>query len=509
MTRQTPVRHASTHVVVVGAGPTGLLLACELRRSQVQVVVVERLASPMTESRASQLSTLTAELLHERGFDSLLEEAGREPGAHFGGLPFDLAGLDSAYAGNWKVPQYRTESVLGQRAEMLGATVLRAHELTGMTELADHVVCEVRDPEGGELRIRARYAVGCDGARSTVRRLCGFTSLATEPTKEMLRADVTGIGIRDRRFERLERGLAVAGTRDGVTRVMVYAAGQAVTGRTEPPRFPEVIRLWEKVTGEDISGGNAIWIDSFDNAMGQACSYRRGRVLLAGDAAHWHMPIGGQALNVGLQDAVNLGWKLAGSVHGWAAPGLLDSYHAERHPVAARVLRYVAAQEIVLFGGAEIEPMRAVLSELIGLGQVRRHLARVVSGLDDRYGPPESALAGRRIANVALRTESGSAVTAGLLAGTKPAIVRLTPRADGARETPALPGGIPVRMVHATAENDPFPGITTILVRPDGYVAWAGNDEDLGLAIGQWFGVPSASGDDGRLEHDLLARETE
>ena len=127
---------------------------------------------------------------------------------------------------------------------------------------------------------------------------------------------------------------------------MVHAAGQAAIGRTAPPRFHEVARLWEKVTGEDISGGNAIWIDSFDNAMGQADSYRRGRVLLAGDAAHWHLPIGGQALNVGLQDAVNLGWKLAGTVDGWAAPGLLDSYHAERHAVAARVLDYVAAQEI-------------------------------------------------------------------------------------------------------------------------------------------------------------------
>jgi 2-polyprenyl-6-methoxyphenol hydroxylase-like FAD-dependent oxidoreductase len=138
------------------------------------------------------------------------------------------------------------------------------------------------------------------------------------------------------------------------------------------------------VTGEDISGGTAIWLDSFDNSMGQADSYRRGRVLLAGDAAHWHMPIGGQALNVGLQDAVNLGWKLAGTVHGRAAPGLLDSYHAERHPAAARVLDYVAAQEVLLLGGTEIEPLRAVLAELIGLAEVRDHLARVVSNLDGR-----------------------------------------------------------------------------------------------------------------------------
>jgi 2-polyprenyl-6-methoxyphenol hydroxylase-like FAD-dependent oxidoreductase len=273
--------------------------------------------------------------------------------------------------------------VLGERAERLGATLLRAHELTGITDLSDHVVCEVRGPDT-DLRIKARYVVGCDGAGSTVRRLHGFTSSVTPATKELLRADVTGVEIRDRRFERLEAGFAVAATRDGVTRVMVHAAGQGITERTGPPEFGEVVRRWEKVTGEDISGGTAIWLDSFDNSMGQADSYRRGRVLLAGDAAHWHMPIGGQALNVGLQDAVNLGWKLAGTVHGRAAPGLLDSYHAERHPAAARVLDYVAAQEVLLLGGTEIEPLRAVLAELIGLAEVRDHLARVVSNLDGR-----------------------------------------------------------------------------------------------------------------------------
>ena len=443
---------AAGRVVIVGAGPVGLLLACELSRARVPVIIVERLASPMTESRASQLTTLTAELLHERGFDALLGEAAHEPRAHFGGLGFDLSGLDSEYAGNWKVPQYRTEAVLGERAEELGATLLRAHELTEITELSDHVVCEVQGP-AGHLRIQARYVVGCDGARSAVRRLCGFGVSATAATKELLRADVTGISIRDRRFERLEAGFAVAAARDGVTRVMVHAAGQGVTERTGPPEFGEVVRLWEKVTGEDISGGNAVWLDSFDNAMGQADSYRRGRILLAGDAAHWHMPIGGQALNVGLQDAVNLGWKLAGTMNGWAAPGLLDSYHGERHPVAARVLDDVAAQEVLLLGGAEIEPLRAVLSELTGLGQVRAHLARAASNLGDRYGPPRSLLAGRRIANLRLRMES-------------------------ARST--------IPAIHAIDEEGSLPGITTILLRPDGYVAWADDsEEDLDQAIGK------------------------
>jgi 2-polyprenyl-6-methoxyphenol hydroxylase-like FAD-dependent oxidoreductase len=459
-------------VVIVGAGPVGLLLACEAGRAGVPVIIVERLANPMTESRAGQLTALTAELLHERGFDALLDEAAHEPRAHFGGLGFDLSTLDSEYAGNWKVPQYRTEAVFGERAKELGVTLLRAHELTEVTEREDDVVCGIHGPNG-RLRIHARYLVGCDGAQSTVRRSCGFPVTATAATKELLRADLTGVRIRDRRFERLEAGFAVASTRDGVTRVMVHAAGQGVTERSGPPEFAEVVKLWEKVTGEDISGGTAVWLNAFDNSLGQADSYRRGRVLLAGDAAHWHMPIGGQALNVGLQDAVNLGWKLAGTVHGWAAPGLLDSYHEERHAVAKRVLDHVAAQELVLIGGPEFEPLRTVLAEMTGLGQARAHLAGVASNLGDRYGPPESPIVGRRIANLRLRTGSGPLRAT----GTEPVLVRLTPSA-GTTDRSGLP------TIHATDRDGALPGVTTILLRPDGYVAWAGDsEEDLDLAI--------------------------
>ncbi|MFD4413394.1 FAD-dependent monooxygenase [Streptomyces sp. NPDC058475] len=374
---------AAGRIVIVGAGPVGLLLACELRRARVPVVVVERLAAPMTESRASQLTTLTAELLHERGFDALLAEAAHEPRTHFGGLGFELSAVDSAYGGHWKLPQYRTEAALGERAVELGATVLRAHELTEITERSDDVVCGIQGPDG-RLPIRAEYVVGCDGAHSTVRRLAGFPVTATAATKELLRADLTGLRIRDRRFERLDGGFAVAATRDGVTRVMVHVFGAEVAERSGPPGFGEVVQAWERVTGEDISGATPVWLDAFDNAEGQADSYRRGRILLAGDAAHWHPPVGGQALNIGLQDAVDLGRKLAETLHGRAAPGLLDTYHDERHPVAARVLDHVAAQEQLMLGGPEIEPLRAVLSELIGLDQVRTHLTAMASNLDQR-----------------------------------------------------------------------------------------------------------------------------
>jgi len=486
--REAAVREVTTEVAVVGAGPVGLMLACELRRAHVPVIAVDRLATPMTESRASQLTTLTAELLHERGFDGLLEETTREPRAHFGGLSFDLSGTGSAYSGNWKVPQYRTESVLGERARRLGATVLRAHELTGISPAGEQVSCEIRGP-AEDVRLLARYVVGCDGAGSTVRRLGGFAVAATSATKELIRADVTGLDIRDRRFERLDGGFAVASTRGGVTRVMVHAFGQEVRERTAPPDFAEVVSLWRKVTGEDISGGNAIWIDAFDNATGLAGCYRRGPVFLAGDAAHWHMPIGGQALNVGLQDAVNLGWKLAAEVNGWAPPHLLDSYHDERHAVAARVLSYVAAQEMLMLGGTELEPLRSVFVELIGLDQARAHLARVVSGLDDAYPADDSPLAGRRLAGLRLRDESGSVVTAGELAGTEPVVLVLEPAANGAAGGIDLAGGFQIRVIHAIPETWTFPEVTRILMRPDGYVIWAGQDDsELSKAIRRWFG---------------------
>ena len=449
----------------------------------------------MTESRASQLTTLTAEMLHERGFDSLLDEATPEPRAHFGGLSFDLSCTDSPYAGNWKVPQYRTERVLGERAQRLGATILRAHELTSITASSDQVSCNVRGP-GGNLRLLARYLVGCDGATSSVRRQCGFAASTTSATKELLRADIIGLQIPDRRFDRLDGGFAVASTRDGVTRVMVHAFGQQVHERATAPEFPEVVSLWRQVTGEDISGGTAIWVDAFDNSTGLVDSYRRGSVFVAGDAAHWHMPIGGQALNVGLQDAVNLGWKLAAAVNGWAPPGLLDSYHQERHPVAARVLRYVAAQEMLMLGSSEIGPLRALFSEIIGLGQARGHLARVVSGLDDRYanGTEDSSLAGgrlagRRLAGLRLRDESGTAMTAGDLVGTEPVVLVFEPPANGAAGGIDLSSGFQIRTIHAIPEGGATLGATRILMRPDGYVIWAGDDPaELRKVIDQWLG---------------------
>ncbi|WP_370949748.1 FAD-dependent monooxygenase [Amycolatopsis sp. cg5] len=348
----------SAGVAIVGAGPVGLLLAGDLREAGVPVIVVERLPEPMTESRATQLTSRSASLLRARGLESLLTDT--ESKAHFGGLSFEL---DSPL---WKVPQPRTEAALTKRAFDLGVSLLRSHTLTG---IGDHL--EVDGPLG-TVAIESEHVVGCDGENSTVRRLAGFDYAFRPATRELLRADVTGLSVPDRRFERFEHGLAVAATRGDVTRVMVHEFGRSAA-RTEPVTFAEITDVWAKVTGEDIAGGKPLWADAFDNATGLVSSYREGNVLLAGDAAHRHLPVGGQALNVGLQDAAALATALTGG-----ADTLLDDYARTRRAAALAVMELVAAQELLLLGGPEVEPLREVLTELFTVDAARAHLARAV-----------------------------------------------------------------------------------------------------------------------------------
>ncbi|MGW2492634.1 SDR family oxidoreductase [Streptomyces sp. NPDC001606] len=465
----------TTQVIVVGAGPVGLMLACELRLGGADVVVLEQLTTPTTESRASTLHARTMELLDSRGLLDTLGEIPGEPRGHFGGLPLDLT-LPSPWPGQWKVPQTRLEELLGARAAELGADVRRGHRLTALRTGADGAEAEVLGPDGRTLLFRAPYLVGCDGEDSAVRRLGGFDFPGTDAVRELIRADVDGIDIPGRRFERLPGGLAIAARRpDGVTRVMVHEFG--AEPRPGQPEFADIAAAWQRVTGEDISGGTPLWVNSFGDAARQATAYRRGPLLLAGDAAHRQMPIGGQALNLGLQDAVNLGWKLAAEVTGRAPAGLLDSYDAERRPVGERVLGNIAAQARLLLGGPEVNALREVLAELIPMENVRTRLAGMISGLDIVYGtgdgtghrlPPRDATAG------ALRTARGAL---------------LLPPGDTGLRAAAAPWADRVRPV------DGDPGDTeALLARPDGYVAWTGTaPQELRTALRRWFGEPTAT----------------
>ncbi|MDA4885719.1 SDR family oxidoreductase [Streptomyces sp. MS2A] len=483
---------ADPQVVVVGAGPVGLMLAGELRLGGVEVTVLERLDTPTTESRASTLHARTMEILGQRG---LLDAPGGfadplppcEPRGHFGGLPLDLT-LPSSHPGQWKVPQVRTEAILGAWAERLGARVLRGHRVVSVEQDADGVRV-VAEHAGRRTAFTARYAVGCDGERSAVRRLAGIGFPGSDAERELLRADVDGVEIPDRRFQRLPKGLAIAARRgDGVTRVMVHRFGTPPRGAGEPD-FADVVAAWRDVTGEDLSGGTPLWVNSFGDASRQAEHYRRGRILLAGDAAHQQMPIGGQALNLGLQDAVNLGWKLAATVRGRAPEGLLDTYHDERHAVGRRVLSTIRAQARLLLGGPEVEALRSVIGELIPYEPVRTHLAGLISGLDVRYGAAEDpAPVGARLpgpppgdhgtARGALRRARGVLLVAEGDGEPREALVRAARPFAGAVDTVTVPpdGDGPLREAAA------------VLVRPDGHIAWAGDaPDDLRTALARWF----------------------
>ncbi|THA30373.1 SDR family oxidoreductase [Streptomyces sp. A1277] len=477
-------------VIVVGAGPVGLLLAGELRLGGAEVVVLERRAEPGTESRASTLHARTMEILDSRGLLNGLGDLPNDVMGHFGGIPLDLT-LPSPYPGQWKIPQTRTEAALREWALSLGADLRPGHEVTGLTTHLDHVTAETAGAT-----TRARYLVACDGEDSTVRRLTGAAFPGDPARRELIRADVTGIDIPARRFQRLPRGLAIAARNpQGVTRVMAHEFGAPARERSGAPGFAEIRDLWQRVTGEDIGHGRALWVNSFADAARQVARCRQGRVLFAGDAAHQQMPIGGQALNLGLQDAVNLGWKLALQVAGRAPEGLLDSYHTERHAVGSRALGNIRAQALLLLGGAEVEAVREVVAELVRQEPVRAHLAAMISGLDIRYdtGPGTHDLLGRRLAHGhqghgsrgLLRLRTGTPDAAGL----RRAVAPWGDRVD------LVTGGPPAAV--------PDPG-TTVLLRPDGYVVWAdeqgaasgpgGGADEAGLhaALRRWFGEPAA-----------------
>ena len=376
----------TTQVLVVGAGPVGLALAGELRLGGAGVTVVERRPAPMTESRASTLHALAAELLDQRGLLPALGACHPGRRGHFAGLPLDLGDLPTTHAGVWKVPQTRIEAVLAGWAHGLGAVIRRGVALRDLSQGPDGVEVTLEGPDGRE-RLRARYVVGCDGEDSTVARLGAFDVAGTGPEREMLRADLVGADVPDRRFERHEHGLAVSATGpDGVTRVMAHVFGRAPSGDPSPPDAAEIAAAWRTITGQDLSGARTVWSDRFADASVQAARYCDGRILLAGDAAHRQMPVGGQALNLGLHDAFNLGWKLAAHVRGQAPDWLLDSYDEERRAEGARALDLIRAQSLLLLGGHEVDPLRTLLAELMEDPTVHRALAMRVSGLDARCG---------------------------------------------------------------------------------------------------------------------------
>jgi len=482
-------------VIVVGAGPAGLMLAGELCLADVPVIVLERLDEPTGESRGLGFTGRTMEVFDQRGLLSRLGPIETSNVGHFGGLSMDFGVLEGAAFGGKGVPQGRTEAMLEEWATDVGADIRRGWNVLALTDDGTGVEVEVSTPDG-PARLRADYVVGCDGGRSTVRKVAGFDFPGTAATMEMFIADVTDCDIEPRWAGELRpNGMVMAGPLgDGVTRIVVCERGRAPQRRAAAPDFAEVADGWRRLTGQDISHGTALWASAFGDATRQVTTYRRGRVLLAGDAAHIHLPAGGQGMNTSIQDVVNLGWKLAAVVNGWAPEGLLDTYDAERRPVGKRLLMNTQAQGLLFLGGDEVQPLRDVMTELMAYDDVRRHLVGMVSGLEIHYdmGSGDHPLLGYRVPHLKLTGAAAGTNVAELLHSGRGLVLDLGD--DAALRRTTAPWADRVDTVTASFDGD-ADAVTAkaeaLLVRPDGYVAWAAPGcTDLESALEKWFGAP-------------------
>jgi 3-(3-hydroxy-phenyl)propionate hydroxylase len=480
-------------VVIAGGGPTGLMLAGELALAGVDAVIVERRATQeLAGSRARGLHARTIEVLDQRGIADRFLAAGRAVQVQsFARTRLDISDFPARHNYGLALAQQDFERILAGWVAELGVPIVREREVTGFVQADDGVGVELSD--GGSLR--ARFLVGCDGGRSLVRKTAGIEFPGWDPSVSSLIAeaemrDEPELGIR---YD--ENGTqAIGRLEDGRVGVVVTAP---YTGRDDEPTLRELSEALVAVWGTDFGVHSPTWLSRFTDTTRQAASYREGRVLLAGDAAHIHYPVGGQGLNLGVQDAANLGWKLAQVVHGTAPHRLLDSYHAERHPVAARALQITMAQTALTRSEPRIDAVREILAELLTTtDEPRKRLAGAVSGLDIRYDLGEGhPLLGRRMPDLDLVTADGPRRVFELLHAARPVLLDfehgvadIAPWADRVRLIEARRiDGFDLPVVGAVAPP------SAVLVRPDGYVAWvgAGTDEGLADALTAWHGPPS------------------
>ena len=491
--------------IIVGAGPVGLMLAGELRLGGADVVVYDKLPAPSGESRGLGFTSRTAEVFDQRGLLERLGDIRWGKQGHYGGVRIDFSLLEESHFGVMGLAQSATEDMLGAWVSDLGVEVRRGCELTGFTETDDGVVARFEGPDG-PLEDTAAYLVGCDGGRSTVRRLAGIAFPGESATRGLYLADVVGADLRMRPIgERIPGGGMILSVtlEPGVDRIVIHEPGVRPHHGEGDVTFAEVADAWQRLTGEDIHHADASWMCALTNASGLAEDYRKGRILLAGDAAHDHAPLGAQGVSVGLQDAANLGWKLAAVLRGHAPQTLLDTYHSERHPVGEKLMTDVHAMSLLYLSGEEMEPLRAVMRELVQLPAAARHLAGRVSGLHLRYDVGDSAgghpLLGLRLAPYrAVERPDGSRVRVAELlhpargvliitAGTTGAAA-LTDAAEGwAGRVDVVTGSWADQDAHDTDE------LQAVLVRPDGHIVWAdGGAGDLTGALTRWFGEPTA-----------------
>ncbi|MGC4984770.1 FAD-dependent monooxygenase [Streptomyces sp. DT193] len=492
-----------TDVVIAGAGPTGLMLACELRLAGADVIVVERLAQRSGESRAGGIHSRTLEVLDQRGIlERFLAEGQLQPVGHFSGLYLDFDESESRHPYPLMILQSAIERLLEEWAVELGVQVRRAGEVSGLSQDESGVTVEVGGAQETPATLRARYLVGCDGGHSTVRKLAGIDFPGTEATMTALIGDVELPDLpEDYVWVRRTPGgdYSAIAFEPGWHRV-ITSEFDRVADRDESVTFERLRESLVRVAGTDFGMRNPRWISRFNDAARQADRYRKGRVLLAGDAAHIHFPAGGQGLNMGVQDAVNLGWKLASVVRGRAPESLLDTYHAERHPVGERVLHNTRAQSALVRPGPQTDALREVFSSLMVFDEVNQYLRHLLTALDIRYPVDgDHPLTGRRVPDADLKTSDGTGGVHELLHAARPVLLDLT----GSTAAAVAEGWADrVDVVEARSEDEHWivpalgeiPAPAAVLIRPDGHVAWAaavGTPPDtaaLRAALETWFG---------------------
>ncbi len=483
-----------TDVVVVGAGPTGMTLACELRAAGVEVIVIERLAAPTGLSKALALVGRSVDSLDHRG---MLDGFGAHtptgnPGfAHFALIPMNLAAVPDLELRGILVQQTVVEKVLGDCVRDRGIEVRRGCEVTALRQDEHGASVDYAGPDG-PATVDARFVVGCDGGASRVRTLAHIEFPGLEPSLVIRIGDL----LLDPDFSVRDRGefrspLIPLG--EGLHRVVVVEPYPRDLDRDAAMTLEELQAAVRRVNGRELPIRQVRWLSRYTDASRQAARYRSGRILLAGDAAHIHLPAGGPGLNTGLQDAFNLGWKLAAEIRGWAPPGLLDSYHTERFPEGERVLLHTRAQSALLGhdDDGRVAALRNVLGRMLTHEQTLRDLVGRMYAMSTRYDmrvPEPHPLTGRWMPNLTLTTPTGTVSVADLMRPARPVLLDLTTTGQLADTAAGLPDRITTLV--ADCPNPPAPAI---LVRPDGYVAWAGapthDARGLRIALAEWCGV--------------------
>lgn len=476
-------------VVIAGGGPVGLLLAFELGRYGVPSVVLEARPGHYDDDRVGTFHSRLVEVFTERGLMADLGEPPRWPAVHFGMVWLDLSRLDDEY--NLLVAQTTVERVLEKRASELGADIRRGHTVTGFDQDGDGVTVRVRGADGAEYEVRGAYLVGADGVDSTVRELAGIGVSRTGKSWYGILGDFASY---DGQFDAGVRpggvfGALPEGTDRGYWRLQTLEFDQDGPPDSVPVTTEELIGNIKRVTGETKKVGDPIWMRRYTGVTQLAERYREGRVLLAGEAAHNYVPTASHGLNTGLNDAVNLGWKLAAAVLGRAPEGLLDTYHEERHLAGFRACQGAEAQMALIHPLEKVRALREVFTELVGIQEVNRRLVTWATDVRYPYATEEDApLVGRRIGHVTLLDARGGEVSTSTLLGAGRGVLL-----DLSGKDVGDVSGWTSRVDVVRAQPSDDLAATALLVRPDGYVAWAGDDQEgLTAALTTWFGAPEA-----------------